>query len=167
MVSDWLQNGQIRDFFRSYFSSFWLGEPKRTEIWSEKVPDLGPIWPTLSPNNIMSLPATVCIDILAFLWLAAQRLKTQDKQAAGIETWHRETWHANETWHRETWHANETWHARSEWPSVELVLAVTVSHYTAVVQPQWRKFTTQSHWLWRCRDTYGAVQVILLTSTQV
>ena len=26
--------GQIQDFFRSYFSTFWLVEPKCTEIWS-------------------------------------------------------------------------------------------------------------------------------------
>ena len=34
--SDWPQMGQIRDFFRSYFSTFWLTEPKCTQIWSEK-----------------------------------------------------------------------------------------------------------------------------------
>ena len=33
-------NRQIRDFFRSYFSTFWLGEPKCAEIRSEKVMDL-------------------------------------------------------------------------------------------------------------------------------
>ena len=39
--------GQIRDFFTSNFSTFWLGEPKCTEIWSEKGLDfyhLGPVW---------------------------------------------------------------------------------------------------------------------------
>ena len=65
--SDWPQMDQIRDFFRSDFSTFWRGakmywnliwkspgfvptEPKCTEIWSEKVPDLShwglsePLW---------------------------------------------------------------------------------------------------------------------------
>ena len=37
---DCLKMGQIWDFFRSDFSTFWLSEPKCTEIWSEKVPDL-------------------------------------------------------------------------------------------------------------------------------
>ena len=53
---DWSKMGQIRDFFRSYFSTFWLTEPKCTEIWSEKITDLsnlGPIWPTLWPNLII------------------------------------------------------------------------------------------------------------------
>ena len=45
-------NGTIRqiwDFFRSDFSTFWLTEPKCTEIWSENTLDLShlrPIWPT-------------------------------------------------------------------------------------------------------------------------
>ena len=30
--SDWPQMGQIRDFFRSDFSTCWLGEPTCTEI---------------------------------------------------------------------------------------------------------------------------------------
>ena len=30
--SDWHQLGQIRDFFRSDFSTFWLAGPKFTEI---------------------------------------------------------------------------------------------------------------------------------------
>ena len=30
--SDWPQMGQIQDFFRSDFSTFWLTEPKCTEI---------------------------------------------------------------------------------------------------------------------------------------
>ena len=41
--------GQIRDFFRSDFSTFWRC------FWSEKVPDLshlGPFWPILGPNLI-------------------------------------------------------------------------------------------------------------------
>ena len=41
--------GQIRDFFRSNFRTFWLGE-----IWSEKVPALpyyGQIWYTLDRNQ--------------------------------------------------------------------------------------------------------------------
>ena len=32
--------GQIRDLFKSDFSIFWLGEPKYTEMRSEKVLDL-------------------------------------------------------------------------------------------------------------------------------
>ena len=37
--SDWIrtQMRQILDFFRSESSTFWLGEPKCTEIWSERV----------------------------------------------------------------------------------------------------------------------------------
>ena len=49
----WAQMRQIRDFFRSDFRTFWLGEPKCSEIWSEKVPDLShlrPNWPNLRPN---------------------------------------------------------------------------------------------------------------------
>ena len=45
--------GQIQDFFRSHFRTFWLGEPKCSEIWSEKLTDLshlGLIWPTFWPN---------------------------------------------------------------------------------------------------------------------
>ena len=45
--SDWPQMGQIRDFFRSYFSTFWL-----TESFPEKVPylfNLDPIWPIWGP----------------------------------------------------------------------------------------------------------------------
>ena len=34
--------GQIRGFFRADFSTFWLGEPKWTEICSEKVPGFVP-----------------------------------------------------------------------------------------------------------------------------
>ena len=52
-MSDWPQMRLIRDFFRSDFSIFWLAEPKCTEIWSQKVPDLphlGSIWHTLDPN---------------------------------------------------------------------------------------------------------------------
>ena len=30
--TDWSQMGQIRDFFRSEFSTFWLGEPTVLEI---------------------------------------------------------------------------------------------------------------------------------------
>ena len=40
-------------FFRSYFSTFWLGEPKCTKIRSEKVSDLFylmSIWSTFAPN---------------------------------------------------------------------------------------------------------------------
>ena len=54
-MSDWLKMGRIRDFFRSDFRTFWLGEPKCSEIWSEKSricpissqsdPLLGPICP--------------------------------------------------------------------------------------------------------------------------
>ena len=36
--SDWLQKGQIRDFFRSDFRTFWRTAPKCPEIWSEKSP---------------------------------------------------------------------------------------------------------------------------------
>ena len=35
---DWPQMGQIKEFFKSDFSTFWLAEQKITEI--EKVPDL-------------------------------------------------------------------------------------------------------------------------------
>ena len=49
-------NGTNRGlFFRSDFSTFWLTEPKCTEIRSENVPDMskyGPIWPTPEPNLI-------------------------------------------------------------------------------------------------------------------
>ena len=44
---DWPQMGQIRDFFRSDFSTFWRGAPKCTEIWSEKVPDFSHFGPEL------------------------------------------------------------------------------------------------------------------------
>ena len=54
--------GQIRDYFRLDFSTFWRGAPKCTEIWSEKVPDLshlGQIWPTslgqMTWNDAVSL----------------------------------------------------------------------------------------------------------------
>ena len=36
----WTQMEQMRDLFGSDFSTFWLGEPKCTEILFEKVPDL-------------------------------------------------------------------------------------------------------------------------------
>ena len=39
LVPKWVssaQMGQIRDFFISYFSTFWRRAPKCTEIWSEK-----------------------------------------------------------------------------------------------------------------------------------
>lgn len=35
--SDWPQMGKIRHFFRVDFSSFWLGEPKCSGIWPERV----------------------------------------------------------------------------------------------------------------------------------
>ena len=43
---------QVRDFFRSDFSTFCLREPKYTEIWSEKVPDplCGQIWHPFSEH---------------------------------------------------------------------------------------------------------------------
>ena len=51
-MSDWPKMGQIQHIFRSDFSTFWLGEPKCTEISSEKVPDLSDLWPTLGSNPI-------------------------------------------------------------------------------------------------------------------
>ena len=50
---DWTKMGQILDFFKSDVSTFWLSEPKCTEIWSENIPDLSylvPICPTLNRN---------------------------------------------------------------------------------------------------------------------
>ena len=60
---DWLQSdsnssqmGQIMwDFFRWDSSTFRLGEPKCTDIWSEKVPDLshlGPIEPNVQKSDL-------------------------------------------------------------------------------------------------------------------
>ena len=49
----------ILDFFRSNFSAFWLGEPKRTEIGSEKVQDVsysGLILSTFGPNLVILQP---------------------------------------------------------------------------------------------------------------
>ena len=43
--SYWPQMGHIREFFSSDVSTFWLAEPKCSEIWSEKVPDLSHIGP--------------------------------------------------------------------------------------------------------------------------
>ena len=47
--SNWPQMGQTMEFFsKTDFSTFWLIEPKYTEMWSDKVPDLsylGPIYP--------------------------------------------------------------------------------------------------------------------------
>ena len=54
LVPRW-PDGTNPDFFRSDFSTFWLTEPKCTEIRSENVPDMskyGPIWPTPEPNSI-------------------------------------------------------------------------------------------------------------------
>ena len=55
--------GQIRDFFRSDFSTFWLGEPKCIEKWSSKVQDLSNfmlIYHSLGPNLASQNP-TVCL----------------------------------------------------------------------------------------------------------
>ena len=55
---DWYKMWQIRDFFRSDFSTFWLEEPKCTEIWSEKLPDLSQLGPSLTsptPSTYLSL----------------------------------------------------------------------------------------------------------------
>ena len=41
--------GQFRDFSRSDFSTFWLTEPKCTEIWSEQVPD----FPILGQSGLL------------------------------------------------------------------------------------------------------------------
>ena len=46
--SDWPQMGQIRDFFKSAFSTFWRPAPKCTEIWSEKS-RICPIWGQSEP----------------------------------------------------------------------------------------------------------------------
>ena len=42
----WPRIGLIRASLSSYFSTFWLSEPKCTEIWSEKAPDLSHLGPT-------------------------------------------------------------------------------------------------------------------------
>ena len=43
---NWINQG----LFRSDSSTLKLAEPKYAEIWSERAPDLGPIWSTLGTN---------------------------------------------------------------------------------------------------------------------
>ena len=73
------KNGQILDFLRSVL--VWLGEPECTEIWSGKVTDLshlGPIWPTLKPNQTSLVSTYLLSSILPYTELPTPREKKEE-----------------------------------------------------------------------------------------
>ena len=104
--SDWLQMGQIRDFFRSDFRTFWRTAPKCSEIWSEKVTDLfhlRPIWPTLG-KNLRSLGTIIDTE--------GDVIITQTAGTCAVETIKVTNWNVSREHYALEHHARE-WHARS------------------------------------------------------
>ena len=78
--------GKIRDFFRSDFSTFWLEEPKCTEIWSEKVPEFSnfrTIWLTLGTNKLDIYSNRNC-SIGSINWTTRQTTETKDAKCTEI-----------------------------------------------------------------------------------
>ena len=69
--SDWSQMGQIRNFFRSDFRTFWRPAPKCSEIWSEKVLDLS----HLAVNLTQFRDKCIIPDWCYFIYLLILRLR--------------------------------------------------------------------------------------------